>query len=70
LFVKLELKIVEVVSTIHFIQLSEMFRPVDILVVPDEFFKRSSFDFVDSLVYFFEYFDVAICDEGVLKKSI
>jgi hypothetical protein len=47
-----------------------MFSSVDILVVPDELFKRTSFDFIDSLMYLFEYFDVAVCDEAVLKKSV
>lgn len=70
LFVQLELKIVKVVSAIHFIQFSEMLSPVDVLVVPYEFFEWASFDFVDSLMYLFEDFDVAVCYEGILKKSV
>lgn len=47
-----------------------MFSPVDVFVVPNEFFKRAAFDLVDSLVYLFEDFDIAVCYEGILKKSV
>lgn len=47
-----------------------MFSPEDVLIVPNQFFKRTSSDFGCPFLNFLQNLKISICNQAVLTKAI
>jgi hypothetical protein len=56
LLLKLEFKVGQILSSVHFIQLSEMLSAMDIFIIPDQFFEWAMLYLSSSFLDFREYF--------------
>jgi hypothetical protein len=68
--IKLKLKVGKILSCIHLVQFAEVFSPIDVFIVPNEFLQRSPLYFTCPLLYFSDNFQVSVCDKRIFYKLI
>lgn len=68
--IEFKLEIGEIFASVHLVQLSKVFRPINVLVVPDELFKRASLYLAGPLLDLSNYLKVAISHKRILHKLV